>query len=356
MSAPRIFVACPDTPTACGGVKKLYRMVEILVRHGFDAALLHARTSFQCRWFHSDIPVRSAATVSIGPEDWLVLPETFERAYVTSHRWSWKRQKRVHRRLTRLAARTVIFNQNCYLTFRKHSWKDLRRPTLYQRSHTVAAIVVSEDSYRYLRTAFPNLRLFRIRNAVDPDRFFPTGAKKSQIAFMPRKNAQDVVQVLKILHLRGSLDGFRLAPIDGMSEKQVARTLQESAIFLSFGYPEGFGLPPTEAMACGCFVIGYDGLGGREFFRPEFSCSIETGHIAAYVEAVEAVLAEWRRRPEAVLEKGRLAADFIHTTYSPEAERRDVLRVWNCLLSDQAGTSRRTPDSQGPASPNRRAA
>ncbi|NOX54731.1 MAG: glycosyltransferase [Planctomycetes bacterium] len=254
---------------------------------------------------------------------------------MTSHRWSWKRHKRVHRRLTQLTARTVIFNQNCYLTFRKHSWNDLSRPTLYQRPHTVAAIVVSEDSHRYLRTAFPNLRLFRIRNAIDSDRFYPIGTKKPQIAFMPRKNAQDLVQVLKILHLRGSLDGFRLAPIDGMSEKQVAHTLQESAIFLSFGYPEGFGLPPAEAMACGCFVVGYHGQGGREFFRPEFSCPIDTGDITAYVQAVEAALAQWRDSPETIREKGRQASQFIRTVYSPENERQDVLAVWNCLLAGQ---------------------
>ena len=30
-----------------------------------------------------------------------------------------------------------------------------------------------------------------------------------------------------------------------------------SILFLSFGYPEGFGLPVAEAMSCGCAVIGY---------------------------------------------------------------------------------------------------
>ena len=43
--------------------------------------------------------------------------------------------------------------------------------------------------------------------------------------------------------------------------------MQESLLFLSFGFPEGFGLPVAEAFACGCAVIGYDGLGGRELFK-----------------------------------------------------------------------------------------
>ena len=36
---------------------------------------------------------------------------------------------------------------------------------------------------------------------------------------------------------------------------------------LSFGHPEGFGLPLAEAAACGCALIGYTGLGGREIFE-----------------------------------------------------------------------------------------
>ena len=47
----------------------------------------------------------------------------------------------------------------------------------------------------------------------------------------------------------------------------VIELLQGSAMFLSFGHPEGFGLPVAEAMACGCAVVGYSGLGGRELFE-----------------------------------------------------------------------------------------
>ena len=36
---------------------------------------------------------------------------------------------------------------------------------------------------------------------------------------------------------------------------------------LAFGHPEGFGLPLAEAAACGCALIGYTGLGGREIFE-----------------------------------------------------------------------------------------
>ena len=39
----RIFYFCPDLEVKSGGVRRLYRHVDILVRNGFSAAILHAK-------------------------------------------------------------------------------------------------------------------------------------------------------------------------------------------------------------------------------------------------------------------------------------------------------------------------
>jgi glycosyltransferase involved in cell wall biosynthesis len=58
-------------------------------------------------------------------------------------------------------------------------------------------------------------------------------------------------------------------------EAEVAQRLGESAIFLSLSRLEGVGLPPLEAMASGCLVVGFTGGGGAEFARDDngFWCS-----------------------------------------------------------------------------------
>ena len=88
--------------------------------------------------------------------------------------------------------------------------------------------------------------------------------KKKQIAYMPRKHVDEAQQVFGWLHFSGALDGWEVVAIDGLSERDTSKILQESAVFFQFGYPEGGTLPPFEAMACGCVVVGYGGFSSDE--------------------------------------------------------------------------------------------
>ncbi len=85
---------------------------------------------------------------------------------------------------------------------------------------------------------------------------------------MPRKNKKDSEIVITSLINQSwfKKDKWKIALIHKCNHEKVAKLLQKSTIFLSFGHPEGFGLPLAEAAACGCYLIGYSGLGGREIF------------------------------------------------------------------------------------------
>src|SRR5947207_12821687 len=114
--------------------------------------------------------------------------------------------------------------------------------------------------------------------SINPKLYYMTGKKKKQICFMPRKNVEDAKQVLYMLRYREALRGWKVVEINKMREGEAAAVMRDSLIFLSFGHPEGFGLPPAEAMAAGCITIGYDG-NVREFFTGEHGCPIEMGQI-----------------------------------------------------------------------------
>src|SRR5206468_6893511 len=112
------------------------------------------------------------------------------------------------------------------------------------------------------------------------------------------------------LRLTGRLESWEVVEIADMTEADTARVLRESAVFLSSGHPEGFGLPAAEAMSAGCVVIGYHGYGGREFLTEDHGFPVAVGDVVAFADAVAQVLDELERRPAALERRVERAARF----------------------------------------------
>lgn len=323
----KIYFFCPEGQSPppggipSGGPQKMYRHVDILNSAGFDALMLHENPGFRCGWFENDTPCAYTKETSLAPEDWLVLPgELGPNAGDIAK-----------------GVPKVIFNQGSYMMFNKYSFNlsDFSSPFL--NPEVKAAIVVSEDSRQYLEYVFPEMPIYRVRNGLDPDLFTfrPFSAKRNVVSFMPRKNIADSLQVVNILKFRGALEGFELAAIDGVTQVQAAQIYQDSRIFLTANVAEGFGLTPAEAMMCGAVVVGYHAMGGREFFKPEFSYPVEMGHIIEFARAAEDALRLCRENPEVMAAKGKVASDFIRQNYTMENERNDVLNAWESILCNQ---------------------
>jgi glycosyl transferase family 1 len=307
---------CPEWLKPAGGVRKLYRHVDVLRSHGFDAYISHHQAGFRCNWFENNTPILYPPDCFPRMFDILVVPEIYS--------WDISHQTP--------GVPKVIFNQNAYQTFDRVTPETRNDPAPYTREDVFATIVVSEDSRQYLHYAFPNHRLLRIRYAVDGQVFRYEPRKRLQIAYMPRKIPYEATQVLSILEARGALAGVNVAKIEDMTEAQAAAVLRESLIFLSFAVEEGWSLPPMEAMACGCIAIGYDGRGGREYFTGEFGFPVPADDILTYASTVERVLTQCRTDPEPLMEMAYRAAGHVRSVYSPASEERDIVSAWEQIL------------------------
>ena len=104
-----------------------------------------------------------------------------------------------------------------------------------------------------------------------------------------------------------------------MRHEEVAGALQEALLFLSCGHPEGFGLPLAEAIACGCLVVGYHGLAGRDFALPHMKV-VEFVDLLGLLKGLEQELARFDAAPESVIRERLTASEAILQTYSLEAE------------------------------------
>ncbi len=325
-----IYYLCPDMNHPSGGIRVIYRHVDRLNQLGLPAAVLHCRRGYRCSWFENRTTVEYIPDVRLGSADFLVVPEVYAGLYLVKSRL--KKDQKLILKLIRSAVNKVIFNQNAYNTFRSYPL-DGASPDedLYHDPQVRACMVVSEDNREYLEMAFDHLPVSRIHNSIDPAVFSYDADKKEQIAYMPRRNPEDARQVINIIRNRGWFAKYRLVAIENMSEAEVAGTLKESKIFLSFGYPEGFGLPPAEAMACGCMVVGYHGWGGKEYFRDDFFYPVAHGDIAGFVRRFEFMADTLREDPERVQQHAIAGSQFILEQYSPAKEDGDLESFWKSL-------------------------
>ena len=83
----------------------------------------------------------------------------------------------------------------------------------------------------------------------------------------------------------------------------------------------------AEAIACGCLVVGYHGLAGRDFALPHMQV-VEFGDLLGLLKSVDQELTRFDAAPEAVIQERLAASEAILQTYSLKAERDCCLRTW----------------------------
>jgi glycosyltransferase involved in cell wall biosynthesis len=320
----------PDLDQPIGGGKQLYRHVEHLVELGWDAAVVTQAEGFRPGWFESSAPTLSLASCQQrGDFDSdrciVVLPETYLGVDLENYHGL---------NLARMAR--VVFNQNAYYTYAQ--LPDLNTASLacyYDAPEVLQVLCVSQDSQAFLRQnlGLADVRISRIINAVEP-LFQPAASKSNTIAWLPRKNP-DHAQAILLGICRGGLPhakDWQVERLGTMTHASLAERLNQARIFLSFGYPEGFGLPVLEAMAAGCWVVGYSGGGADELFRLGPSEPVRfgdwQGFLSALQQAVQA-FALHRRNTELTMSRQVLA---IRSLYGRDQEAASIQQAWERIL------------------------
>ena len=317
MSRRLAFVCYPDTNSPIGGVKQIYRQVELLVEAGLNAVVLQREAGFRADWFDSQAPVLDLESyVSSGPNaerDLIVLPET------------WLNQ--VPGYLPGIPK--VIFNQNAFYTFGLEGHCATDTLELYQHPDIQGVVTVSHDSRQLLveGCGVAPERCHVVLNGINPKLFYPPELKMRRVVFMGRKHADHIRKAVLMGRRRPTWQRYDFRELPRMSHEQVALELREALLFLSCGHPEGFGLPLAEAIASGCMVVGYHGLGGRDFAEPHMRC-VEFGDLMGFVNGIEAELSRFEDNPQAVIAERHKAASAILKRYSPEAESAACISCW----------------------------
>ena len=323
---PRLFFVCyPDTNHPIGGVKQIYRQVELLHQAGWSAWVLHESAGFRADWFNSQAPVIDLqAYLASSPDpasDWLVLPETWVRnipGYLPG-------------------IPKIVFNQNAYYTFGLDSNIDADVIDLYHHPDLKGVVTVSEDNRRFLieGCGLDPARVHVVLNGIDGALFYPPERKIRKIVYLGRKQLQHARIVRAMAERRPSLARYPFVELGRLPHEEIAAQLRDALIFLSCGHPEGFGLPLAEAIACGCLVVGYHGLAGRDFCSPSL-VDVPFGDLLAFVNGLEAAVGRFEADPEAMTQHLVQQAVALRQRYSLPEEQKRCLTVWPALISGSA--------------------
>ncbi len=138
---------------------------------------------------------------------------------------------------------------------------------------------------------------------------------------MPRRRREDLLGAVQLVRRSGRLDGWEIVLIDGMTQQQVAEELGRAAIFLFGAEREGVGLPGAEAMASGCYVVGFTGDGAKEYMLPEHSSVIADSDVVGMCDrTLEAM--EWFDQDRATFDaRARAGREWVRSRHSAELVR-----------------------------------
>lgn len=297
----------------------MYRHVDILNKHGYNAFVLHIQDGFRLTWFSNETKV-------VGLSEFKKMYD-IERDFIAC-------PEDLGNRILSFPGRKVIVNQNCYYGFYCF---DFQKPQLYPYLHPdiKGVIVKSDHNKEYLGFAYPGLKIYRVYNSIDPEKFVyqPIRNKKKMIACLPSKNPMDLSQIYHILLSRSdqgvnSLKDYEWVFIRNRPEADVIRILRDSLIFIFLSTEEGFGRMPVEAMDSGCLVVAYGAGPLSEFLHPENSFSFTKGDVISVVKSVEEITHSF---PENIKKLQTISEAALKTAsrYSLRREEESVVAAWH---------------------------
>lgn len=315
-----IYIICPDHDKPSGGIRVLYRVCDVLNGVGLTAQIVHHAKDYRIDWFANETAVIGVQDLNIYEDDLLVIPEVFGKAICDFAPG-----------VTR-----VVLNQNAYFTANRIISAGV--PNAYRADDILSVLCVSDDNEQFLRYAFPQMDVRRVHVAIGREFGESPSVERlpRHLSYMPRKNKDGAEELLWLLNQRNALDGWTVEAIDGYSEAETVEAMAKSGLFLAFGDREGFGLPPLEAMASRCVVVGYPALGGREFFDPAFSFPISDGDVLQFARTVEAVIARWDDDQEQLVQMTAAAAQFVMENYSTQREAKDISVLFSKFAASAA--------------------
>lgn len=235
------------------GVANIYEHVKVLNELGYKAYILHQEDGYKlfgdeeadgiADWLgeeYANLPHASikSQNLEIGPQDFLIIPEVF----------STLMQEKV---ILSLPCKKVVISQSPEYIFELlplgRRWTDF---------HFNDVITTSEKQATYLKSVFPSIKTHVVPVSI-PSYFKKSEKPKKPIIAIHCRNQYDVARIYKEFYLKYPIyKWLTFKDMRGLSRKNFATVLGESALAIWVDDSAGFGTFPIESMSCETPVIG----------------------------------------------------------------------------------------------------
>lgn len=291
----------PGLRRPTGGVKVIYQHCRMLREAGITAHVVHLGR-FTVDWFDHDLQPLSVdeALRIMTPDDILVVPERIPAAAAAYP-----------------ARRKLAFVQNGGLVapaVEGGRYEDFGFTGILCCSSYLADFMAP-------LTALPR---FTVTNGIPLDRFQPDAARRraGSLLYLKRKTSWHLGREV-LSQLPGDVrDAISVVEAPNrLTEAEMIRLYQAADMFMALGFPEGFALPPLEAMACGAAVAGFTGGGGALHMHDGQSALVAPdGDVPALVDALTRLV-----RDQALKEDLRSGGLAMARNFDMGTMRRELL-------------------------------
>lgn len=158
----------------------------------------------------------------------------------------------------------------------------------------IPVLAVSRHTMAYWGARAPRNPLFLLPNAVDPAFHNRGGARDLDVLVQRRKTSayalHTLVPALQARGLRVHVQEGWVDHLEDLFNRSKVYLYDSADHWNRAGVSEGFGLPPLEALACGCVVFSSLNHALADHLTPGVNCfQIGAGTLAADVERIQAI-------------------------------------------------------------------
>jgi len=240
----KIFFFCMDSKgRAMASIATIYEHAKILKELGYNVTILTEKNDYTKpgTWLGEEYDQlnhessESEGTV-IGPQDFIILPEVYGG---------------ILEQLKTANCEKVIFTQAYDYIF------ELMKPgETWGQWGVRKCITTTKSQSDYIKSLFPNIETSVIELGI-PDYFTSTSEPRKPFISIHSRDARDTANFIKSFYIKHPfLKWITFRDMRGLTRKEFADSLKESALSVWIDKSAGCGTFPLESMKCGTPVIG----------------------------------------------------------------------------------------------------